>query len=212
MSISRVVMCFRIVLTSAFSTFAVTEVKPKQQRPQIRAMSWGSILQSANCPSKKLWRQTYKIPPSWQRKNTTTTEHKRKPRLLKTLQRTFLAYPHGHSFSAQNRPLSTKPDVETQDKKTTNNLCCSLEIHVGSSVAWLSEACVDVGERERGREMDSPLGPPPDVQTSFCSWPPERQLIGLISGWWCRRSFANLMGFYNVQFLNFHYDFVYRNG
>lgn len=58
---------------------------------------------------------------------------------------------------------------------------CSLETHVGSSVAWLSEACVDVGEREREEEMDSPLGPPPDVQTSFCSWPPERQLIGFIN-------------------------------
>jgi len=37
----------------------VTEVKPKQQRPQARVRIWGSILLSADCPEEEEEKKTF---------------------------------------------------------------------------------------------------------------------------------------------------------
>ena len=84
-------------LTSAFSTFAETEVKPKQHRPQARVRSWSSILLSADYPSKKKSSGNltfYTSPTSKKNKNTIFTT---RPMLLryafKTWQKTFFPPP-----------------------------------------------------------------------------------------------------------------------
>lgn len=56
--------CF-MRLTSAFSTFAVTEVKPKQQNPQASERSWRIIVVSAHCLHREVQKTVYTSPAVW---------------------------------------------------------------------------------------------------------------------------------------------------
>lgn len=103
---------FSIRLTSAFSTFAVTEVKPKQQRPQARVRSWGSILVSANCPGKRKDQETNVLQNSRRPDCKRRKQSRCSVTLLKRGRKLFLA--SAWTLERTGQPLCTKRVLYSQ--------------------------------------------------------------------------------------------------